>query len=153
MDDILKRLKTPAVGLIIIGAFDFVLGAFSIISGLLRLAGVLGAEPRIAGDAEKMGYMIGTGLGYTCGFLSLVFGPIIIFGAIRMMKGKGRGLAMTAAVLAILPVTCCSLPLGMIFGIWALVVLRKPEVAAYFAGEYGDLSTPFQPPPPPPQSF
>jgi hypothetical protein len=52
-----------------------------------------------------------------------------------MMKGQSRGLAMTAAVLSLLPITCCSFPLGMIFGIWALVVLMNSEVKAYFAGE------------------
>ena len=132
--------------MIVMAALDLALGALSVISGLMRLAGVLGKEPRITDDAEKLGYFIGTGLGYTCGVLSLIFAPIIIFRAIKMMKGRSRGLAMTAAVLSALPVTCCSVPLGMIFGIWALMVLMNPEVKAYFAGDHSQSADPPQPP-------
>ena len=89
----------------------------------------------VAQAAEQLGYYVGTGVGYGIGVLSLILAPIIIFGAIRMMKGQSRGLGVTAAVLSLLPITCCSFPLGMIFGIWALVVLRNAEVQAYFSGE------------------
>jgi hypothetical protein len=78
----------------------------------------------------------------------VILAPIIIFGAIKMMKGQNRTLAMAAAVLSIVPITCCAFPLGMIFGIWALVVMMNPEVKAYFAGGAGGFN-----PPQPPQNW
>ncbi|HEV7645683.1 MAG TPA: hypothetical protein VGO50_17220 [Pyrinomonadaceae bacterium] len=146
MNDVLKRLKAPAIGLLVTAILDLAIGALTILSGLARLAGVLGKEPRIRDDAEKLGYFIGTGLGYGGGILSVILAPIIIYGAVKMMKGQSRGLSMTAAVLSIIPITCCSFPLGMIFGIWALVVLRNPEVKAYFESGYNPSANPPNPP-------
>ena len=50
----------------------------------------------------------------------------------RCSKLRSRGLAMTAAILAMIPCfsPCCLL--GLPFGIWALVVLSKPEVQSQF---------------------
>jgi hypothetical protein len=58
----------------------------------------------------------------------------IIFGALQMRNLKGWGLAMTAAVLSVVPLcfnSCCCL-IAMPAGIWALVVLNKPEVKSAF---------------------
>jgi hypothetical protein len=41
------------------------------------------------------------------------------------------GLVMAAVIVAMLPCQCCCL-LGLPFGIWALVVLNKPEVKSQF---------------------
>jgi hypothetical protein len=136
MNEILGRLKVPAIGLLITGVLSGALGFLTIISGLLRLAGALGKEQPIRDDAERLGYYFGTGLGYGIGVLSLLLAPVIIVGAVKMMKGQSRGLAMAAALFSLVPITCCSVPLGTIFGIWALVVLMNPDVKAYFAGEY-----------------
>ncbi|MBI3200798.1 MAG: hypothetical protein IT377_25935 [Polyangiaceae bacterium] len=54
-------------------------------------------------------------------------------GALRMKAMKNYGLAMTSAVVAVIPCTtyvCCMLM--MPFGIWALIVLMKPEVKSAF---------------------
>lgn len=66
----------------------------------------------------------------TC-FLSLVYIPVLL-GGVKLQSGTGRGVGMTAAVLAMFP---CSLafPLGVPVGIWALVVLNRPEVIAAMA--------------------
>lgn len=144
MNDILKRLKGPGIGLIITGSLNGVIGLLTLLSGLARLAGLGGKERIIRDDAEKLGYFVGTGLGYGIGLLSMLLAPLIILGGIKLMKGKSRGLAMTAAVLAILPATSCCFVIGAVFGIWALVVLMNPEVKAYFAGGPNQQ---FNPPP------
>jgi hypothetical protein len=51
-----------------------------------------------------------------------------------MRNLKGWGMAMTAAVLSVIPLcfnSCCCL-IAMPAGIWALVVLNKPEVKSSF---------------------
>jgi len=64
--------------------------------------------------------------------LSLIAHIIILIGAIKMKSLRSYGLAMTASILSILfQCGCCCLGIGA--GIWALVILSKPEVKAMFA--------------------
>jgi hypothetical protein len=62
----------------------------------------------------------------------LLINGLVFFGALKMKNLRSYGLAMTSAVLALIP--CCG-PcgcLGIPVGIWALVVLNKPEVKDSF---------------------
>ncbi|HEY0429298.1 MAG TPA: hypothetical protein VGC76_16070 [Pyrinomonadaceae bacterium] len=130
----LDKLKAPAIGLIVTAALDGVIGVLCTASGLLRLAGATNEIPQVfRSDAQKAGYYFSTGLLYGLGVLSLVVAPIVIFGAVKMLKGQKSGLVRAAAILSFVPVSCC-FPLGAVFGIWALVVLSKPEVKAVFQG-------------------
>ena len=56
---------------------------------------------------------------------------VIALGGWKMWNLKWYGLALRAAVLAMLPCTAGCF-LGLPFGIWALVVLLDPEVRAAF---------------------
>lgn len=55
---------------------------------------------------------------------------LMTWGAWQMKQLKRYPLAVTAAILGLLPGGCCCLTLPV--GIWALVVLLKPEVRAAF---------------------
>jgi hypothetical protein len=65
-----------------------------------------------------------------------VFALIIIVGGIKLMNLSGRGLPIAGSILAMIPCTsyCCCL-LGLPAGIWALVVLSRPEVTAAIAAK------------------
>ena len=72
------------------------------------------------------------GIGVESYIILMLFNIIILVGAANMRKGRYYGLAMVASVLCIL---CNSLPyhgLGLIVGIWSMVVLNKPEVKMEF---------------------
>jgi len=61
-----------------------------------------------------------------------VIALVRVIGALKMMKLQSHGFAMTAAILTLIPCgTCCCL-LNIGAGIWALVVLAKPEVKSAF---------------------
>ena len=63
--------------------------------------------------------------------LSFIANILILIGALKMRKWQSYGLAMTASILCILcDWSCCCLGIGA--GIWAIVVLCKPEVKAAF---------------------
>jgi hypothetical protein len=66
--------------------------------------------------------------------LSAVFGLLIVLGGVKLMNLSGRALPITASILAMIPCTssCCCL-LGLPAGIWALVLLGRPEVSAAIA--------------------
>ena len=66
---------------------------------------------------------------------AVVVGVLILIGAIKMMRLRSLGLVRTSAVLALLPLPLpCPITwaLGLAMGIWALVVLARPEVKAAF---------------------
>ena len=65
--------------------------------------------------------------------IRIVIGILLVLGAAKMRALQGYGLAMTAAILSIIPFCpnecCCTLP----FGIWALIVLLNADVKRAFS--------------------
>ena len=146
-NDVLQKLKVPSIGLLISGVFGGFLGALALVSGLMRFSGIAGKEKLPTDEAERIGYVVGTVGMYGIAVISLIVAPLIVFGAIRMMKGQSRGLAIASAILSILPLTSCCFFIGAIFGIWALVVLMQADVKAFFQnGGAQNLYPPTQPP-------
>ena len=131
-----QKLRAPAIGLIVAGSLNAVIGLLALLGGLFRLSGIAGKETLPSDQAEKMGFMVGTIGSYIVSLLSLVLAPVIIYGAVRMMQGRKRGLAKIAAILAMVPVTSCCFLIGIPIGIWSLIVLAKPGVQAVFEGEW-----------------
>ena len=73
-----------------------------------------------------------------------VFGVLIILGGVKLMNLSGTGLPITGSILAMIPCTssCCCL-IGLPAGIWALVVLSRPDVkAAIAANRSGRMMNP-----------
>src|SRR6266481_3625561 len=62
---------------------------------------------------------------------SFAIGVVMIIGALRMMRLESYRWAMAASVLALLPCSPVSL-LGLVTGIWSLVVLNRRNVIAAF---------------------
>jgi hypothetical protein len=75
----------------------------------------------IGGAANIVGSIIG-----------LACDVLIVIGALKMQKLQSYGLAMAAAVVALIPCISPCCVVGIPFGIWALIVLLKPEVKAAF---------------------
>jgi len=69
-------------------------------------------------------------LNLTMNVVSLALHALIVVGGVSMMTQRRWGLAMTAAILSIFPCTspCCCL--GLPLGIWAVIVLVRPDVKA-----------------------
>ncbi len=120
----------PAIALLITGILGVLVGVVNII---FQVANPNGAGQPFGGppgggapDASfRVGQMIGAGL-------SLVLPILVTAGAIQMKRLQGYGLAMTAAIVAMVPCTPCCL-LGLPFGIWALVVLAREDVKRAFS--------------------
>ena len=115
-----SRVKKPAI-------FMIVLSAFSIMTLLIVLAASIAGN--IPPEMEKT--LIEYGINIETLIIVVLFNTIILVGAINMRKGRYYGLAMVASVLCIL---CNSslYGLGLIAGVWSLVVLNKPEVKMEF---------------------
>lgn len=145
MNDVLGQVKVPAIGLIIVGSINAFAGIFLLVSGLIRFFDKT-AEQIPTDQAGRFGYYVSTGFGYGIGFFSLILAPVIVYGAVKMLNGEKLGLAKTAAILAILPLSSCCFVFGVPLGIWALIVLKKPEVKAVFENQGSNQFYPPQPP-------
>jgi hypothetical protein len=132
----LDLVKLPAIFLMISAGLGIVGGL-----GLLGLQGLLSSpeqlswlreEPEILERLKGVAESSGGVAGYARSILAAVVSAAILFGALKMMRLQNYGWAMAAAILAVIPCLspCCCL--GIPFGIWALVVLSKPEVKAAF---------------------
>lgn len=128
----LQAVKIPAIALIVTA----VLYALSCIWGIVRalfLHPDLSKLQQINMDPQlqKLVQMLSGPVGAIGSVIGLIFAGFILFGAIRMMALRNYQLAFAASILAMLPCTCCCV-LGLPFGIWALVVLNKPEIKSQF---------------------
>lgn len=124
-----QMVSGPAIFMMVLSIISIplaILGlAFSVLGGS---AGFLDNLPSDARDQLMVQGVAGI-VQYS---LSLIANIFILVGAIKMKKCQSYGLAMTAGILSILfHCGCCCLGLGS--GIWAIVILSKPEVKAMFA--------------------
>jgi hypothetical protein len=64
--------------------------------------------------------------------IGIVAGAFVLFAALKLKNLESRGLAMAGAIVAMIPCIspCCCL--GLPVGIWALVVMNRPDVSASF---------------------
>lgn len=117
--------------------FILVLSALNILAGLLSLA--LGAaEGALAGlaenpdAAEQLESILGFAFSLPVQLLGIAIAITCLIGAIRMLSLKSHNFAMVTAILMLIPcgTCCCFLNIGA--GVWALIVLGKPEVKAAF---------------------
>lgn len=143
-----SRVLPPAIGLIVVGVLNFFLAAGPGMYGFAASkipADQLEAEmerqnPKALADAKAQGWSIEdirnilvygsfslAGLDFLASFL-------VILGGLRMLSLKNYGLAILASIVAALPGVSCSgcCGLGIIVGIWAIVVLLNPDVRASF---------------------
>lgn len=132
MNDVRGRLKWPAIGLIIVGALNALSSSVLILGRLVSI--VKGRDPVITDEDRRLGYMVAIIFFPIVSLISIAASPIIIFGGVQMLRARRYFIALWAAILALIPLTSvCCIP-GIPIGIWALIVLRHPEVRAAFEG-------------------
>ena len=130
MNDVRSRLQLPAIGLIVVGALN-ALSAFLLLLGRLNSI-IKGRDPVITDEDRRLGYMVAIIFFPIVSLISIAASPIIIFGGIQMLRARRYSVALVAAILSLIPLTSvCCIP-GIPIGIWALMVLRHPEVRAAF---------------------
>lgn len=130
----LQQVKAPAIALKVTA----VLGLLTVVlEFMIHIASLMGhqlvpQQPMPDPEFQKIFNSLGGGLGIVQDAIGAVIAVIIWIGAGRMGRLENYQFAMTAAVVSMVPCIspCCLL--GIPFGIWALVVLNKPEVKAHF---------------------
>jgi hypothetical protein len=117
-------LMIPAIFLLVFGGTTLLLILVSMPNQIMRMRAIDIQTPE--GQGEMAG-SIGSLVCWTA------MTAAIMWGSIAMLRLRGYSNAMTAAVLAVIPICSPCFVLGIPFGIWAIVLLRRPEVRAMFA--------------------
>src|SRR5262249_36276286 len=117
------QLQGPALGLLLAGIADCLWGLFCLLFVWLIV--------------EDFGHFYGL---LPWGGVTLFQGTIIIGGAWKMRKLEAYEFVYLAILLTLLPIAP-SVIVGLVFGIWALVMLRKPEVIAAFKIQTARVAT------------
>jgi hypothetical protein len=139
-------VSAPAIALMVTGGLGIAYSLFDIVFRLLVAAGMVanplmaqgmggGQNPGFPGGAHDAGFQAGVAVGNTLGItfdvIGIAWGVLILLGAIKMKSLQNHGLALTACILAMVPLNCCCI-LGLPFGIWGLTVLNREEVKEAF---------------------
>jgi hypothetical protein len=138
----------PATLLIVVGA----LSLLQAIVGLIRLGSLpaqmnqmiatIEADPNMPRDQKDTWIDILTTIKEVAEqptalisyIVNILCAALVLIGGIKMLQLSGPGLPTISAILAMIPctVSCCCC-LGLPVGIWALVVLYRPDVRAAMA--------------------
>jgi serine/threonine protein kinase len=128
VDHARRAVKAPAIGMIVAAGINAIptVGLLGML--VFKLVAAIGFGRFDISSAFSFSW-----LGVIVSSLLLLSIPVtilILLGAMRMMRLRNRGLAITAAILALIaaPGNLIGLPMG----IWALVVLARREVAEAF---------------------
>jgi hypothetical protein len=125
----LEAVSAPGILLIVAGAIGALMGLVNIFStGSSRALAQFVKDPELA---EKLSRSQGAS-GIIGGIVVIGLSAVVIYGAIQMRQLKNWGLSMAASIIALLPCISCGCCIGLPVGIWALVILNKPEVKAAF---------------------
>ena len=159
LEEARRQVQGPAIGLIVAGSLNVLvplLLALVFVTMLwrteLRAGGrgpvVAAATPgAVAAATVGVPGYIEIGLIYC---LNLPVGLLMIIAGLKMRKLETHGLAMTASIFAVLPVTTACV-LGLPIGIWSLIVLNQSNVRAAFDRKRGQQragTAPRKPPAP-----
>jgi hypothetical protein len=130
-----QQVQAPAMGLIITGALGVVGALLSLVMNVLGTgASALPGMGDMGGEAgARYVQMMSGGLGIVFALLALGIYGFVIWGALQMRQARNWNMSVGAAIGAMLPCSCCCI-IGLPVGIWALIVLMKPEVKAGFTG-------------------
>lgn len=130
----LRRVGAPAVALIVTAILNLItMVACWIVLTMFRsaLLGLYAGQPEYDQIAKAL-QSANSPLSIGGDILGIVLSVLILVGATRMRSLSSYEFSMAAAIVAMLPcLTPCCL-IGLPIGIWALVVLNRPDVKSQF---------------------
>lgn len=132
-EEALRRVKVPAILMIILGAISMLQSMASPFTTKAQLAAAMNQPGMDANTRQMLQGVAGmsTGVWVIFALVFVAYNGIVILGAVRMLKLRSFGLSMTAGILTLLPCTACCC-LGLPLGIWVLMTLNRPDVKPYF---------------------
>ena len=129
----LSAVKGPAIALMVTAILGLLLVALSLAMHAMGMAGSQAQIPNMDPQMQKWLTMFSGSLGILLNVIAGTVGVVVLMGALKMQSLQNYQFAYTAAILAMIPCVspCCLF--GIPFGIWAIVVLNKPEIKSQFS--------------------
>ncbi|MHC2067672.1 hypothetical protein ACYFX5_09390 [Bremerella sp. T1] len=124
-------VSAPAIALMVVSIIAIVLGLLGLVGDVFLI--LSGAIERLEeNDARAVSRYTSILVRTVWGILLLVAATFVLYGAVQMKSLTNYSIAKAAAIVAMIPLLgpCCVL--GIPFGIWAIIVLGKPEVRDAF---------------------
>ncbi len=128
----LQAVKGPAIALIVVSILNVFFGVWGLIQRQASME-IYKTMPQFSDpQMQKILAMANGPIVIASSLLTMGMTVVILLGALKMQQLKSHSFAFTVSILAMIPcLTPCCL-LGLPFGIWALVILNKPEVKSQF---------------------
>lgn len=132
-----EAVNVPSILLMVVGGLGVLMALWGLVSSgsTAQVERMLETNPDLEQYRGTIEALAG-GAGRAFNLIPLLVSGLVIFGGVKMRNLESRGLAMAGAIAALVPCLgpgCCAcLPTGIAAGIYALVVLNKPEVKAAF---------------------
>jgi len=124
--DAAAQVKGPAIGLLVTA----IVGLIVVVSNLVMNFAGISAYPE--GEIPPWAEAMSGTAGIIGAIIGLAIVAVIFMGAQKMKRLESHGFVMAASILAMVPCISPCCVLGLPFGIWALIVINKPEVKAAF---------------------
>jgi hypothetical protein len=121
VSEVKAKLKLPAIAIMVSVGIGLVQCLYGLMLPDYKVMQALGSADQGIIAAVKALWLLG--------FPAYAF---CIYSALQMMNARKHGFAITSAVITIL--SGCQNLIGIPIGIWALIVLQKPEIKSAFAG-------------------
>jgi hypothetical protein len=128
-----QAVNGPAVGLMVTAILGFVVVAIRLVFSLAGLAGIdFGLQQIQDARIQQMFGRLSSTLGIFECIIGAIVGVVVLMGAMKMKSLRNYSFAFAASILAMVPCVspCCWV--GLPIGIWALVVLNRPEIKSSF---------------------
>ena len=129
-----QQVSGPAILLMVTAGMGVLLmllslGSSSLMHSLLAMGGQSQEMRDLAASVEASKTSTGNIIQLV---IVLVASGVMFYGAMKMKNLQSFGLSMAAAIIAMVPCVQPCYCIGIPAGIWALIVLNKPEVKAAF---------------------
>jgi hypothetical protein len=131
----LDKIKVPAIGLIVASIISLLMSLWGLVSiksfatQMQQVNGMMAQlnNPQLQQFIQSFTHFMSGPFGIANYLFQMLIAILILIGAIKMLKLRSYEFCYAAAILSVLPciTPCCGWILGLIFGIWAMVILGK----------------------------
>jgi hypothetical protein len=126
-----SKVKAPAIALIVLAVLYILLLVVDLVGRIFNLAS--GEIPNFGNqNLDPQALYIGAVIGAVLSVVFIALQVVVIIGSLKMISLSNYRMAMTTAVLSVIPCVSGYCIIGIPFGIWALVLLKDPVVKAAF---------------------
>ena len=127
----LQQVSGPAIGLLVTA----ILGLMGAVAGLaMNILGIGFSAAGMSGnpEAERWVHLFGGTLGILGNIVAILVGVFLLYAGLKIRKLENYNAGLIGSIIAMVPCIspCCLI--GLPVGIWALVILNRPEVKSHF---------------------